>query len=258
MQPTPFELLSVGSDLRTLTVAYEAGPCWQGDPQASLTGTSRAVRISVAAERVEGCTGPVEHRRLQLRLRRPLAGRPIEGEPRIAAPTPDLARSTTPPLLDAGLADARRALALQGYGVRVIGRQRGTVAFQSPRPGARAEGGTVRLTVGRHLFRARALRRCVAPAVWFSHTTAPRPGDEDAPDLALSLVRPNVIGFVALYADPARGRELAPEIRRGVRRLPGLVERRAHATIIWTDRPPPRLRRRAHRCLSGELGRPRT
>jgi hypothetical protein len=56
---------------------------------------------------------------------------------------------------------------------------------------------------------------------------------------------------VALYADPARARELAPAIRRRARGDGTIVERLGRVTIVWVKRPDAALRTRARACLAG-------
>jgi hypothetical protein len=61
----------------------------------------------------------------------------------------------------------------------------------------------------------------------------------------------NARAFVALYADPARARELAPAIRRRARRGGAVVERLRRVTIVWVKRPDATLREGARACLAG-------
>jgi hypothetical protein len=187
-----------------------------------------------------------------------VAGRPITGDPRIGSSVGELRRRTAPRLIDLAAEDAERALAVQGLRAQRVGRPDGLVAFQSPLPNRRAEEREVRLTVGRHLFRSRALDRCLERAGIPTRARAPDPGDADAPDLVLWLRHPDAMASVGLYADPVRARELAPGIRRNVARIRGMVERRRHATFAWYDPPAEKLRERAHECVLGELGRPRS
>ena len=253
-QPVPFEVLSVSFDLRTLTVAYESGACWQGDRQIGLREDGQAITLAVARTRVDGCTEPPEYRRFRVRLSRPVDGRLIQGTPRIDA-APQLERRTAPRVIDLAAGDARRALALQGFRTRSIGRRNGTVAFQSPLPNTTAAG-VVRLTIGRGLFRTRALRRCIVRAGVQTGLRLPDPGDGDAPDAVVDVFAGQARGFVGLYADRLRGRELLPGIRRNARNLDGIVEHRGHATIIWAGRPTTAVRDRVRRCAYGRLGRP--
>jgi hypothetical protein len=260
-QPVPFEVTSVDIALRTVTIAYEAGPCRQGHPQFGLREGPRAIRIAVVLEHVEGCTAAPEYRRANLSLRRSVGGRRITGGPRISGQPEGLRRRRAPRVLDLSAADAERALAVQGFRSRRIGRERGAVAFQSPLPrsltGTGRRARTVRLTVGRNLFRARALDRCMERAGIRSIVRRPAPGDYDAPDLVLWLRDQDVLGFVGLYRDPARARERTPTIRRTARRIGGTFERRRHVVFVWGERPPPEMREPAHDCLRGRLGRPR-
>jgi len=227
-QPVPFEALSVGIDRRILTVAYESGPCWAGGPtELRLEQNDATIRLTVLGERLEGCAEPPAYRRLAVRLRRPLAGRRIEGAARIAGAPDSLRRRTAPRVVDFDAADARRTLALQSLRTRRLGRTGGTVSFQSPLAGRRA-GGLVRLTVGRELFRARALRHCL------EHAGIP------------TLVR------------PVRAKELAPAVRRSIRRIGGVFERERHVALGWYAKPAPDPRERTQRCVYGPLARPRT
>jgi hypothetical protein len=256
-QPAPFEVLSVGFDLRIVTVAYEAGPCWEGDPRIGVREGPRAIRLIVVRDRVDGCSAPPAHRRFNVRLRRPLAGRPIHGGPRIAPGAEALEARRAPRVLDMRLEDARRALAVQGVRTRRVGRPRGAVAFQSPLPGKRWPSAAVRLTVGRHLFRARALDRCLERAGIHTIPRSPKPGDSDAPDLVLWLRHPDAMASVGLYRDPVRAREVAPTVRTAVRRAGGVFERRRGVAIAWYAPPDATLRAGARRCVFGPLARPR-
>jgi hypothetical protein len=233
---------------------------------ASASQTRRRIVISVTQDQVVAADTPdgslpcivdAAYGTALVRLRHRVAGRPIEGGPRIAAGAlgpPD----RSPTVLDMRAADATRALRVQSLGVRRLGRERGTVAFQSPLPDRRLPKPTVRLTVGRHLFRAAALEGCLERAGIPTHPRTPKPGDADAPDLVLWLRHPNAMASVGLYRDPVRATELAPAVRRNTRRIHGVFERRRYAGIAWYDPPAPALRERARRCVFGPLGRPRT
>jgi PASTA domain len=257
-QPAPFEVLSVSSDLRVVRVAYEAGPCWRGEPQVGLAESRHAVRITVVRERVEGCSEPPSYRRVNLLLRQPLGGRRIEGGPRIEGAPRALEPRVVPRVLDLRPADARRALAVQGLRMRRLGRPTGAVAFQSPLAGRRARGRAVRLTVGRNLFRTRSLDGCLERGGIPTLPRKPKPGDGDAPDLVLWLRHADAMASVGLYVDPVRATELAPGIRRNVRRFHGVFERTRLVTFAWYAPPDATLRERARRCVLGDLGRPRS
>ena len=258
-QPVPFEVLSVGIDLRTFTVAYESGPCWPGDPtELQVEQNDGSVRLALLQQRLAGCAEAPTYRKLAVHLRRPLAGRRITGAPRIAGAPASLRRRAAPRLNDLDAADARRTLALQGFRTRQLGRAGGPVSFQSPLPGRRPRDGVVRLTVGRELFRARALARCLDRAGIPTVTRKPRPGDFDAPDLVFWLRHPDAMASVAVYRDPVRATELAPVVRRNVRRIHGLFERRRHVAIAWYAAPAADLREGAKRCVYSPLARPRT
>jgi hypothetical protein len=62
---------------------------------------------------------------------------------------------------------------------------------------------------------------------------------------------------VGIYRDPARAKELAPVVRRIVRRIRGVFERRRHVTLAWYAAPAADLREGAKRCVYGPLARPR-
>jgi hypothetical protein len=262
----PWEVLDVGLDLRTLTVAYESGGCWRGPGQASASASARRIVISVAQDRVVAadtpdgsfaCPADVRYRTDVVRLRHRIAGRAIAGDPRLpAGALGPIARS--PWILDMRAADATRALRVQSLRVRRVGRDTGTVAFQSPLPDKRLATRTVRITIGRRLFRAPALDRCLERAGIPTIPRTPKPGDADAPDLVLWLRDLRAMASVGLYADPARATELAPVLPRTVRRLQGVLERRRYASIAWYDPPDAALRERARRCVFGPLGRPRS
>lgn len=253
-EPAPFEVLDVGLDLRTLTIGYENGPCYR-DVDVVVVEDRETVRISVVRTFVEGCAAPASYSRTVVRLRRRVGGRAIEGEPRL--PSGTFHPRAASRILDMRAADAERALRTQGLEPRRLGRPRGTVAFQSPLPERRAEGKrVVRLTIGRGLFRTRALRRCIARAGVRTGARRPEPGDADAPDAVVDVFAKEARGFVGLYADRVRGRELLPMIRRNARSFDGIVEHRGHVTIIWAGRPMTALRDRVKRCAYGQLGRP--
>lgn len=258
-QPVPLEVLSVGIDRRVLTVAYESGPCWAGDPDAlALTESENAVRLTLVQERVDGCSEPPTYRRLKVRLRHPLAGRRFDGHPRVVGAPAELRRRTAPRVIDFDPDGARRALAMQGFRARRLGRAGGTVAFQSPFPGRKANGRVVRLTLGRDLFHMRALDRCLERAGVPTRPRRPRPDDFDAPDLVLWLRSPDAMASVGFYRDSVRARELAPAVRRNIRRAGGVFERDGHVTIAWYAKPASDLRDRARTCVYGPLARPTT
>ncbi len=112
--------------------------------------------------------------------------------------------------------------------------------------------------IGRNLFRSAALERCLERAGIPTLVRIPKPGDADAPDLVLWLRSPSAAASVGLYADPRRAAELAPTVRRTIRRAGGVFERRRHVSIAWYEPPAAALRERTRACVSGRLGRPRT
>lgn len=132
------------------------------------------------------------------------------------------------------------------------------MVFQSPLPGTRASTRVVRLTVGRRLFHAGALERCLERGGIPTRPRNPKPGDEDAPDLVLWLRNANAMASVGLYADPVRAAELAPTVRRSIQRIHGLFERRRFVSIAWYAKPDAALRASTRRCVFGELGHPRS
>lgn len=258
-QRVPLEVLSVDIDRRVLTVARESGPCWPGEPdELQLEESAGAYRFRLLQERVEGCSGPVTYTKFRVRLRHWLAGRRFEGGPRIAGRPLGLRRRSAPRVIDFDPGDARRSLAIQGFRARRLGRAGDTVAFQSPLPGRRAAAGVVRLTLGRDLFRTRALERCLERSGIGTAPRRPRPGDFDAPDLVLWLQEAPAYGSVALYRDPVRAAELAPVVRRQITRVGGFFERTRRVSFAWATKPPPGLRARVRACVLGPLGRPTT
>jgi hypothetical protein len=255
-EPAPFEVLDVGLDLQTLTIAREGGPCYT-DEDLSVVENRETIRIRAVRTFVEGCAAPASYSRTVVPLRRRVGGRGIEGEPRLPAGT--FRPRLVPTVLDMRAADAVRALRTQDFEPRRIGHARGAVAFQSPLPGRRAEDHRViRLTIGRGLFRTRALRRCIAHAGVQTGARRPEPGDADAPDAVVDVFAGPARGFVGLYADRLRGRELLRMIRGNARGIDGTVEHRGHVTILWAGRPAAAVRDRVRRCAYGRLGRPRS
>jgi hypothetical protein len=266
-RPSRWEVLDVGLDLRTLTVLYESGNCWRGNGRATARQTSSRIEVAVMQDRVVAmdtpdgsfaCTADVRYRTTVLRLRRRVDGRAIAGSPRIGRGT--IGRpARSPRVLDMRSADAVRALRVQDLIPRRVGRARGPVAFQSPLPGSRVgPARVVRLTVGRSLFRPAALERCLERGGIPTLVRVPKPGDADAPDLVLWLRSPSAAASVGLYADPRRAAELAPTIRRTIRRAGGVFERRRHVSIAWYEPPATDLRESARACVFGPLGRPRS
>jgi hypothetical protein len=266
--PARWQLADVGFDLRLLKIAYESNGCRRGRPQATVAETAAGIGIAVEQEEVvavEGadrsvyCAADVSYRFLYVHLKRRIAGRPFQGGPRIEGHDLLYSRTETvggrtsplaPRVLDLSRPYAKTVLRLQGFKTRFIGRRSGPTLFQSPLPGRRAPRDTVRLTVGRVAFHARWRRACLRRAGIPSRVRRPQPGDEDAPDLELLLTHPNAWAFAAFYADPARGRENLPMIRRNARRFNGVIEVRRRVTIIWVRRPDGALRSRAWRCLA--------
>jgi hypothetical protein len=265
--PSRWEVLDVGPDLRTLTVMYESGNCWHGNALATARETSGRISVAVMQDRVVAmdtpdgsfaCTADLRYRTTVLALRRRVDGRAIAGSPRIGRGT--LGRAPrSPRVLDMRAADAARALRVQGLIPQRVGRTRGPVTFQSPLPrkrlGARR---VVRLTVGRRLFRGAALQGCLERAGIPTLRGAPDPGDADAPDLVLWLRSPNAQAEVGLYADAARAAELAPTVRRSIRRAGGVFERNRYVSIVWYEPPVAALREQTRACVFGPLGRPRS
>jgi hypothetical protein len=263
---TPWQLGEVGIDLRVLTLSFESGGCWRGGPDAVVTETKSDIRIAVYQDRIVAadlpdgrlpCADDVEEGVMSIRLASTVDGRRIRGGPVLRRGGAEIDRAGVPRVLDLNGDDAIRALRLQGYRVRRIGKPTDRVAFQSPLPGAHARRKTVRLTLGRHWYDGRALKRCFASGGIAARARRPRPGDADAPDLVLWLTHPGGFGIVGLYADPGRASELAPRIRRRTRHSGGTLERRRYATLVWVPQPALDLRRHARACAYGLLGRPR-
>jgi hypothetical protein len=223
----------------------------------TVTKTASGIRIGIDRERIvpagTPCTDEVRRASLAIPLRRRVAGRAISGGPPLRSD--GTVPSRVPGVLDLRPADARRALEFQGFRVRELGKPHAPVSFQSPLPEKRVDGRNVRLTLGRGLFRSRRLDRCVERGGIPTHVRVPKPGDADAPDLVLWLRHASAMASVGLYADPARARELAPGIRRTVRRIRGVFERRRHVTIAWYAAPAPALAEHVRRCVHGPLGR---
>lgn len=250
-QKVPWEVVSVGSELGTLRVQFDPISCFWREPHATVHETGEGIRIAVTVERfVASSDGPCPPRLvnpgLLVPLRHTVGGRRIVGGPRLTSttywrfPTP-----IVPRLIDLDYRDAREVLRAQGLRVRFFGAPRGRVAFQSPARGTQAKPrAPIGLTLGRHTFHTRALRRCVArPGVVF-RAGRPDVGDEDAPDLEL-IVSGEARALVALYADPARGRERLPSVRRRAKGY--TVERAGLGTIVWFSTPDPAVRS----CVAG-------
>lgn len=220
--PVDWQVLSAGRDVGALRLIYEYGGCQRGDGRATVRETPSQIHIAVDVSEVVAVDGPdprpvcpqvLNTATLRVRLRRPVGGRPILGD----APVLGGEAQRVPRVIDLAFADARAALRVQGFHVRRFGQRRGRVVFQSPRPGAPAGDRRVGLTLGRHAFDARALKRCVEAVGLRVAAGRPEFGDEDAPDLELVVTGLYFPGYVALYAGPARARENAPGIRHRVR-----------------------------------------
>jgi hypothetical protein len=163
--PAAWQLLSVSRDLRTLKLAYKSGGCLRGKGRARVTETASRIEIAIDQEKIVAIDthGPVAycpaipiHRRLYVRLRSPIAGRPLEGGPRSMDALHDRTVGVdgrrvplVPRVLDLSARDAREALMHQDFRVRRTGRRSGRVIAQSPRPGRRAARKIVRIQIGR-------------------------------------------------------------------------------------------------------------
>jgi hypothetical protein len=255
--PARWQVVSVGRDLDTLKLVYQSGGCRVGDGHATVTETASRIRIAVdegevvaidTPDRQVVCTLELRYRTLHVQLHRPVGGRRILGASKVAGGIP---KGRVPRVLDLAFDDARAVLRSQGFKVRRFARRAGRVAFQSPRPGRRAPGDTVGLTLGHHAFHARSLAACFDAAGVPVIPVRPGPGDDDAPDLELSPSGIGARAFVAFYADPARARENARSIRRNARRFKGVVERLGRVTIVWVEPPDPFVRERARACVAG-------
>lgn len=254
--PAKWQVMSVSSDSRTLALVYESGGCRREDGHATVTETVSRIQIAVdegevvAIDTPDGefaCPAILRYIKLNVRLRHTVAGRPIQGDSLIVGPTPE----RVPRVIDLAFEDAHAALRSQGFHVRRFAQRHGRVTFQSPAPGRRARDRRVGLTLGRHAFNARALKRCVQAAGIPTVAGRPGPGDEDAPDLELVLSRLDAPAFVALYADPGRARENAPSIRRRARHFHGSVDRLGRVTIVWVKPPSATVRDSVHACVAG-------
>jgi hypothetical protein len=253
--PARWQVMSVSSDSRTLELVYESGGCRRGDGHATVTETGARIRIAVDEGAVVAmgtpdgqfaCPAHLSYITLDVRLRRPVAGRPIRGDSLIVGSAPE----RVPRVIDLAFEDARAALRSQGFHVRRYAQRRGRVTFESPAPGRQASDRTVGLTLGRHAFDARALKGCLRDANIPTAAGRPGPADEDAPDLELALRGP-AAALVALYADPGRARENAPAIRQRTRGFDGSVERLGRVTIVWVSPPSTTVRDRVHGCVAG-------
>jgi hypothetical protein len=263
VRKAPWELLGVGIDMRVLRLAYETGGCWRGDPEITLAQGPSGIRIAIEQQRLVAdealpCEGELSYRVVGLNLRTRVAGRRLTGGPRVGPGARFAATRSArvPRVLDLWVGDARRALRFQGLGVRELGNPDGTVAFQSPLAGKPARRRAVRLTIGRNLFAARRLDRCLERAGIPTHVRRPRPGDADAPDLVLWPRHPSAQASIGFYADPVRAREHEAIIRKLAKRFNGLVERRRLVTIVWYAQPAAEPAARTRRCVYGKLGRP--
>jgi hypothetical protein len=254
----------VSSDARTLVLVYESGGCRRRDGHATVTGTASRIQIAVDEGEVVamdtpngqfGCPRHLSFVRLRVHLEHSVAGRRIVGGPRIddglfkTYDVPPSARA--PRVIGLSARDATIALRFGGFGARRFGEHSGPVAFQSPAPGRPDPDALVHITIGRHAFNARALKRCVQAAGIPTVAGRPGAGDEDAPDLELVLHGLDAPAFVALYADPWRARENAPSIRRNARRAGASVERRGRITIVWVKRPSAERRAAVLGCIAG-------
>jgi hypothetical protein len=76
-----------------------------------------------------------------------------------------------------------------------------------------------------------------------------KPGDEDAPDAELLFGEPTPQAIIALYRDVRRARLYLPQIRKNAEAFDGIVERRGGVTIVWIDRPSPRVRAEVQECV---------
>jgi hypothetical protein len=271
--PAQWYLAGVGDDPRTLKLVYLSGGCRRGDGRAQVSESGSRIRIAVdesvvvamdTPDRQVACTMELRLRRLRVTLERPVAGRRVVGPERVDGPVGAVDRRV-PRVIGLAAVDAAAVLRLHGYKVRRYAHKTGTVAFQSPLPGKRVgqdegrrrpgEGvgqpSTAGITLGRDAFNARALKSCLRAPRFRALAGRPDPGDEDAPDLELTLGSSTAPGLVALYADPARAEENEPGIRRNVRGSEAIVERLGRATIVWFRPPAPALRAHVRGCVAG-------
>jgi hypothetical protein len=254
--PAAWQVVNVSDDQQTLELAWDHNTCERPNERVTTEETPDDIRIAIDRDAPSGdCShDPFVLNYLEVRLRRPLDGRRILGGPRLAEAgyRTREGEPVAPRVIGLRFADARQVLRAQGFKVRRFGRAAGVVSFQSPPPETRVTPSlrTVRLTLGRHNFHARRLRRCIASPGLRVLAGRPTIGDEDAPDLELAL-NGSQAGLVALYADPARARDNAPELKRRARKAHAIVTRHGRVTILWNIRPPAELRSRVLGCVAG-------
>jgi hypothetical protein len=158
---SPWKLMDVTRDRRTLRLVYQSGGCLRRDGNATVTQTRDRIEIAVdqgqvvAMDTPDGefaCTRELLFLKLNVRLDRPVHGRRLAGGPQIDGigfPS----RATTlpggrvvplvPRVLGLAAQEARTMLSGQEFDVR--GARRGRVVAQTPAPGKRARRGVVRL-----------------------------------------------------------------------------------------------------------------
>ena len=115
--------------------------------------------------------------------------------------------ATAPRVIDFDPDGARRALAIQGFRARRLGRA-GAHAWRS-RARFRAEMRTAGLCASRSVATCSAcaaLDRCLERAGVPTRPRRPRPDDFDAPDLVLWLRSPDAMASVGFYRDSVRAR----------------------------------------------------
>jgi hypothetical protein len=148
-----WQLADVGPRARTLTLFYASGGCGHDNGRVAVEEGRTTIEIGVRQDVTTGtvgeegvaCTSDLRILRLRAQLSRPVAGRRIDGGPRMGRDLTAVSRHRELPngnlrLLvprTVGLApgDAVDLLADQGFRARTTGRAQGRVVAQRPRAG---------------------------------------------------------------------------------------------------------------------------
>ena len=145
----PWELLDVSGDGRALRLAYDTSGCWWQRPGRQVIDEGqRSVRIEVRQSHppTDACRGIADWSQLVVRLRAPISGRRVDGEPRLGdkirfsqarvnAPR-DATDIEVPRVVGLAREDAVRLLRLQHFQPRPPSRG-ARVTAQRPTPGTR-------------------------------------------------------------------------------------------------------------------------
>jgi hypothetical protein len=144
----PWDLLGVSANGRALRLAYDTSGCWWRRPgRPTVSEGQRSVHITIRQSHppTDACRGIADWTELLVRLRAPIGGRRVEGEPRLgddsrfsqlrADPRRDTTKAVVPRVVGLAHTDAVRVLRLQHFRARAAtaGQE---VAWQRPRPGA--------------------------------------------------------------------------------------------------------------------------